>query len=231
MISLERKVLSSLLKMTKDGEAGIEEISLDAGLPVRVVSDIIKKSSMMDVIKLEGNTFMMDVDYRVKAAIRAIDLGADLEHVCKLLKWNEFEDVSIQAFQNNHFSIKKHFRFRHLSRWREIDILALKEPIAVSVDCKHWRRGWRRSSIIGVVEDQINRTCALTDESSMLREKMGIAKWKEAVFIPLILSLIPSELKFYKDVPIVPVLQLRDFLAEMAAYTSSLTHFSKRFST
>jgi hypothetical protein len=55
-------------------------------------------------------------------------------------------------------------------------------------------------------------------------------KWNKAKFVPVILSLIPSSLKFYDDVPVVPVLQLQDFLAQLPAQVESLTYFVKEFS-
>ncbi len=228
-MTLERAVLTSVLRMTKDGYAQIEEISLDARVPAQIVYRIMRKNSEKGIVKFEGKTVVMNDEQRLKVAIQAIELGADLEHVCKLLEWNEFEDFSALAFENADFSVKKHLRFKHLEKWLEIDILALKNPIVASVDCKHWHKSWRKSSITKIVENQINRTQALAEASPLLYEKIGILKWREAKFIPIILSLIPSDFKFYRDVPIVPILQLRNFLNEMPAYIESLMHFSKKF--
>jgi len=226
-MTLEREVLISALRMTKAHDAQIEEISLDARVPAQIVYRIMRRNSEMKIVKLEGRTVVMSSEQRMMAAIRITELGGDLERVCKLLEWDEFEDVSALAFESNGFSVRKHFHFKHLERKWEIDILALKNPIVVSVDCKHWQRGWRGSSIAKIADSQIMRTKALAEASSLLLEKMGLRKWKEARFVPIILSLLPSNFKFYRDVPIVPILQLRNFLNEVPAYLHSLTHFSK----
>jgi len=227
-MTLEREVLISALKMTKEGGAQIEDISLDAEVPARIVYRIMRRNSESEIVRLNERTVIMDREQRLRAATRIIELGADIERVCKLLQWNEFEDVSAVAFESAGFSVKKHFRFKHLDRWWEIDILALANSIAASVDCKHWHRGWRRSSITKIVEDQINRTKALAEASPLLLERMGMLKWNVARFVPIVLSLIPSDLKFCEHTPVVPILQLRDFLSEMPARVDSLVHFSKK---
>lgn len=226
-MTLEREVLLSALRMTKDGSAKIEDISRDAKVPAEIVSSVVRKNSEREILELEEEAVVMNREQRLRAAVRVIGLGADPERVCNLLEWNEFEDVSAIAFESIDFSVKKHFRFKHRERRWEIDILALKNPVVACVDCKHWHKGWRRSSIRKIVESQIKRTQALSEASAVLHEKIGITRWKEAKFIPIVLSLFPGDFKFHEDVPIVPILQLRNFLHEMPAHIDSLTHFSK----
>lgn len=227
-MSLEREVLISALRMTKDGSSRIEQISLDARVPAQIVNRIMRENSEKHIVSLEGKTVTMRAEQRLRAVVHVGELGADLERVCKFLGWNEFEDISALAFESMDFTVRKHFRFKHLERRYEIDIIALKNPIVASVDCKHWHKGWRRSSITKIVEGQIKRTQALAESLPVLREKVGMLGWKEIRFIPAILSLIPSEFKFHEGVPIVPILQLRNFLEEMPAYIDSLTHFTRK---
>ena len=76
-------------------------------------------------------------------------------------------------------------------------------------------------------EQQTERTKAVAEASPCLNEAIGIKGWKCAYFMPLILSLMPSAFKLHRGVPIVPVLQLRDFLQEMPAYIGEMAHFRK----
>jgi hypothetical protein len=41
---------------------------------------------------------------------------------------------------------------------------------------------------------------------------------------------MPSSYKFFDNVPVVPVLQLQDFLTQLPAYIESLKYFTKEFS-
>jgi len=226
-MSVERDVLASALKLTKEHSAKIGEIGLDARVAAQIVYRILKRNSETEIVGLQGRTVVMNGEQRIRAAIRIVELGGDLERVSRLLEWDEFEDVSALAFENNSFSVKKHYRFKSLGKRWEIDILALKNPIVVSVDCKHWQKGWRGSSVAKIASSHIARTQALSEASPLLREKIGIQRWKEARFVPVILSLTPSDLKFHEEVPIVPILQVRSFLEGMPAYLYSLKHFSQ----
>lgn len=128
-------------------------------------------------------------------------------------------------FQSNNYTVKMHFRFKWDDRWWEIDIIAYKAPLVFCVDCKHWHRGWRRSAIKKAVEAQVNRSKAFSSALSFLQEKMCLFNSKKVYLIPVILSLVQNPLKFHNSVPIVPILQLQNFLTEAPANVNSITHF------
>jgi len=224
----EREVLVSALKMTEEGDTQIEAISREAHVPIQIARKVLAKYSEMGILRINGTTVAIRGKHRLETALKAMELGADVERVCGFLTWEEFEDISILAFEVNDFSVKKHFRFSGSGRRWEIDILGLREPIVVSVDCKHWHHGWRGVPSTKAVEQQIERTKALVQALPTLQERIDIGKWRYAYFVPLVLSLVPSAQKFHKGAPIVPVLQMRDFLQEMPAYINEMTHFHKR---
>ncbi len=221
----EREVLISILKLTKDRSARFGDIARDARVLSQVARQVLKKERELGVVQLDGNSVRADAEQRLKLAAMAIESGADMERVCKLLSWKEFEDLAILAFEANDFAVKKHFRFSWSGgRW-EIDILGLKEPIVASVDCKQWHRGWRGSASRKAAEKQAQRTASLAKASAAMGEKLGIGDWKEAHFVPIILSLMPGALKFHKGLPIVPVLGLRDFLQKLPGYLDNIPYF------
>jgi hypothetical protein len=75
----------------------------------------------------------------------------------------------------------------------------------------------------------VERTRALAESLPNVSLELECAKWDKAKFVPAILTLVPVSFKFYDKVPIVPVLQLQDFLSQLPAYTESLKYFSKEF--
>jgi len=224
-LATERDLLVSILRLTKDGPVQRELISKDARVPTQVADGLLRKLSQARLIQWKGKAVEASPHQRVKIAIQAIKLGADLERACKFLQWNEFENIAAGAFEANNFTVIKHFRFRWAGRRWEIDILGCKEPMVVCVDCKHWRRGWRRSAIIRAAESQVERTQALTEDFPSLYEEVGLANWKRATLVPVVLSLVPGPFKFYNNVPMVPILQLQNFLNELPAHITSLLHF------
>jgi hypothetical protein len=223
----EREILITLLKLTQEHTTEIDSISQEASIPVQIVRNILKKYLDFLEFKTPSGSITVDPEQRLRIAIKTIELGADVERVCKHLTWLEFENISILAFEANDYMTKKHFRFAWADRRWEIDILALKEPLIICTDCKHWQHGWSGSGSRKAAGLQTERTQALVDALKTLNDRIVINKWKHAYFVPMILSLVPANQKFYKDVPIVPVLQLGDFLPQIPAYLGKIAHFRK----
>jgi len=224
-MTVERNLLISVLKLTKTGPVQKELVSKDARVPVQVADEMLKKLSGTGLIQYEGQLIEVSSNQRVRMAVRAVELGADPERVCGVLEWDEFEEIAAAAFEANNFMVKRRFRFKWAGRRWEVDVLACKDRLVACVDCKHWRRGWQRSTIMKAVEAQVERTQALAEAFSSLHEKAGLVDWEKAMLVPIVLSLVPSPFKFYNNVPIVPVLQLPNFLNELPAYATSLTRF------
>jgi len=229
-MAVERDLVISILKLTKTGPVRRELVSRDARVPVQVADGMLKKLSGMELIRYRGQLIEVSPSQRVRMAVRVVELGADPERVCRVLEWGEFEEIAVKAFEANNFMVRRRFRFKWAGRRWEVDVLGCKEPLVACVDCKHWRRGWRGSAIIRAVEAQVERTQALAEALPSLHKKAGLVNWKKAVLVPMILSLVPGPFKFYKNTPIVPILQLPSFLNELPAYTTSLTRFSVHIS-
>jgi hypothetical protein len=109
-------------------------------------------------------------------------------------------------------------------RW-EIDIIGVKRPMVISADCKHWRRKWSGSASAKAARGQAERTKALAEASRRIKSKIGINGWMYAYFIPAVLSLFPSQYKFYEKTPIVPILQLKDFLQNIIIHLDEVNYF------
>jgi len=224
-MAFERNFLVSVLKLTKSGPVAKELVAKDAGIPTQTADQLLKKFCEAGLIQQRRKTIEASSNQRVKIAIHAIKLGADFERVCRVLEWIEFENLAAAAFEANNFAVRRHFLFKWTQRRWEIDVLGCKEPLIACVDCKHWSHGWRRSAIMKVVEAQALRTKVLAEALPRLQGEIGLVHWRQATLIPIILSLVPGPLKFYKNVPVVPILQLQDFLNELPAHVTSLTHF------
>lgn len=225
-MTAEQELLVSILKLTKDGSVQKNLICKDAGVPRELTERTLRKFAGLNLISLKGRMVKAASDQRVRMAIQAVKSGVDIERACKFLAWDEFENLAVLAFKINQYVVKKHFRFKRAGRRREIDILGCKKPTIVCVDCKHWHRGWSRGAVIKTVEAQVERTRVLADAFHSLSDTIEVAGWQRAKLIPVVLSLVPAPFKFYGKVPIVPILQLQNFLNELPAQVGSLTHFN-----
>jgi len=223
---IERQILISLLKLTRQGPFRKELLSKDSRIPMQVVNEVLERLCKDGLCQQRKGVVDATPTQRVKVAVRAIRLGADFERASSFLQWKEFENLAAEAFKANHYDVTSNFHFKQAGKRWEIDLLACKEPLIVCVDCKHWHHGWSRAALVKTVEMQIERTKALADAFPLVYEKTGLETWKYAIFIPTVLSLTPGPFKFHNKVPIVPILQLQNFLNELPIHRPLLTHFS-----
>jgi len=230
-MSVERNLLISLLKLTKEGSASIENVNTEARLPTSVTLTMLEKLQNEDLLYLKNGNVEVDSNCRLKLAVKAASLGAVVEHISDLLCWQEFEEIAAFAFKKNGYSVQNNLRFKHEGKRWEIDVVGCKKPLVICIDCKHWQRAISSSALKRIIDLQTQRTQALADSLPNINLKLECAKWEKAKFIPSVLSLIPSAFKFYEKVPVVPVLQLQDFISQLPAYTDSLIFFPKRLKT
>jgi Holliday junction resolvase-like predicted endonuclease len=226
-MSIKKNLIISLLKLTKKGTVLIESVNKDARIPLETTMKLLDKLQNENLIYLENNWIEIDSNSRLKLAVKAASLGADIEHISDLLCWQEFEEIAAMALKNNGYIVKNNVRFKYEAKRWEIDVVGCKRPLVICIDCKHWQRGITPSALHKIVNLQTQRTLALADSLPNISLKLECAKWEKAKFIPTVLSLIESPFKFYEKVPVVPVLQLQDFICQLPAYTETMKFFSR----
>jgi len=226
---IERELLISLLKLTMQGQTSSKDVGKQARIPNSVAVNLLKKLQTEHLINVEDGIISTNADSRLKLAIKALTLGADIECVSGLLHWQEFEDIAAVALADNGYVVAKNVRFKHGGRRWEIDVVGCRKPIVVCIDCKHWSRGLHPSSVSKMAEAQAERVEAFAKFLPSKKHDIPCAKWDRAKFVPVILSLVPTCAKFYGEIPIVPVLMLQDFINQLPANVESLHYFSKEF--
>jgi len=227
MSGVNIEVLKAVLKLTKNGPIDYTLVCKSAKIPAQVADCSLRKLERSKLINLRKKVLEISSKQRIEVAILAMKSGSDFESVCRQLKWKEFEEVSMRAFEAHNYIVKKNFRFSHREKRWEIDLVACKKPMIVSADCKHWKRNWSRGAIVNLVEVQTERTKSFADALPKVWTKLELRYWQYVKVIPIILSLQSSPFRFHHDTPIVSILQLQSFLTNMHAEIDCLTHFYK----
>jgi len=222
---VETQLLNALLKLTQKGPVSKQYLSKVTRVSTAIIDKVLLKLSEADLICEYQGLIEASRTQRVKIAVATLSSGADFERICAFLSWHEFEGIVAQAFEANDYTVLRNFRFKQDSRRLEIDVLGVKKPLIVCIDCKQWKRGWKRAAIAKAVEAQAHRAQALAKALAAYRQKMGLEQWGTARLIPVVMSLTPGPFKFYDDVPIVPVLQVQDFINELPAQAHLLKSF------
>src|SRR3972149_8268483 len=226
-MTAEKDVLLSLLRLTRAGPVNRSLLMKATRIPTRTAKKALAEFSRAALFKEYRGVIEATPVQRVTMLIAALKLGSDLERVCSLLSWAEFEGVAVQAFEANGFRVIRNFHFKSLDKRWEIDVIGLRKPLILCVDCKHWRRGWQSAATAKAAEAQEKRTVALTKTLPTYKKMLGLEGWQTAKLAPLILSLTQGPYKFYNRVPVVPILQIQDFINEGPLGADFLLQFSR----
>lgn len=224
-MNIERELIICVLKLTRNGPVSFNVVRKEAKIPLKIAENLVGDLHNEGLVYLRKKILNVDTLKRLKLAVRAMKLGADLERVSSFLDWKEFETIAAMAFKHNGYGVNKNLRFKHAGRRWEIDIVGCKNPILVCIDCKHWHHGMYPSATKRIVKEQIERTLALAESLPRLAENVGCASWDTVKFIPAVLSLTRARFKYYNKTPIVPILQLQDFITQLPVHIDSLKHF------
>lgn len=225
---IEVNMLISILKLTKKGPVSHETVKNDMRLPKELVDGLMRRLQKDGLIYVRDNMLEASGIQRLQVALRALRMGADVERVSNLLHWKEFEAITAVAFEDNGYEVTKNLHFKHAGRRYEIDVVGCKKPLVVCADCKHWRHKIGRSALETIVKEQIGRARALAESLPSPKIKIESTAWISVKFLPMILSLVIDESKFCAGVPVVPILQLQDFLHQLPAHTDKLFCISSR---
>lgn len=223
-----RDIVLRLLKMTQAGPVSRSDVAKAMNLPTETVDEALRLYSQTGLFDEYDGVIEASPPQRIRIAMTALTLGVDFERICSLLSWKEFEGMTAQAFEANGFRVIRNFHFKNLSKRWEIDVLGMKQPMILCADCKHWKRGWRNAASANAAQSQVERTAALSEVLPQYSRILGIESWTQTRLVPMVLSLVQGPSKFHNGAPVVPVLQIQDFINEIPMGSDYLVHFDKK---
>jgi Holliday junction resolvase-like predicted endonuclease len=224
-LNVENELLISILKLTKEGPVLQEVINKEPKLPSVYAGKLLRKMQSEGLVYLHEGMVEVSSVQRLRLAVRVLKSGGDVERVSGFLNWKEFEGIAAVSLESNGYSVVRNLHFKHGGRRWEIDVVGWKNPIVVCLDCKHWHHGLQRSAA-KIAEQQTERTRALVMSLPNPALKIEFLSCGTAKFVPAVLSLTFDKFKFYKGIPVVPVLQLQDFLNQLPTCLDSLFFLS-----
>jgi Holliday junction resolvase-like predicted endonuclease len=224
---MKEKLLLSIIKHVTHNTVEIKTISEEIQLSINTVKRYITYLVELNLLTNTDGIVEASFEQRLQLAIYGIKEGIDIEKICEALGWREFEDIVILILEHNDFTTLKHYRFKSLVRRYEIDILAYRGSLILSIDCKRWKRSWQKAATIKVINAQVERTRALIQSSSNIQKLFKIPNLKTIGFIPLIVTLSDTPKKIYDKVPAVPIFHFQNFLNEMNRHIERLMILQK----
>lgn len=139
--------------------------------------------------------------------IKTID---DLERVSKEVVWQKFEVLVGFIFEANNFQVNINKVRTFNKKRRQYDVIAKKNDKTYLVECKKWSGDrYRLSALKKAIEKHKERTEFYRNLS---RENS----------IPIIVTFVEEDIKFYENMPIVPVFRLNSFINEIEKDTITI---------
>jgi len=127
----------------------------------------------------------------------------DLQNVSKEVVWQNFERLAAFIFEENNFEVQVNTVKTIKNKRRQYDVIARNKDETFLIECKKWAGAhYRLSALKKAVKQHKERTeffRSLTEEN----------------VIPIIVTLIEEEIKFYEEIPIVPIFKLNSFINEI----------------
>ena len=227
-MSIERELAISILKLAKEHPVEQERINKDAKIPSAVMRNLLGKMQSSGLVYLRGGMVATEPFQRLTLALRAVEMGGDVERVASCLQWSEFERMAATVFEINGYRVMRNFRFKDGKKRWEIDVVACKRPMTVCIDCKHWHRSMFPSTAGRIAEQQALRARSLAESSVLMDAELPWTRWEDGYALPLVVSLFSSRFKFSHDIPMVSILQLQDFLMHLPAFQGRIRTYAIR---
>lgn len=219
-------LIMSILQSPRGKPILQEHVKTSANVPSDIGAELLGFLQQEGLLYLQGEKIEANSAQRAMLAVKALELGADNERVCDLLEWREFEKMAALALQTYGYDVAANVRFRQGGRWWEMDVVGWHKPLVVCVDCKHWHH-LSLSKMKVAIENQMKRTLAFSESPQASQSGMHCFSWVDAKFLPVVLSLIPVGFKYHDRIPVVPVLQLQNFLTQLPLQLESMRWFPK----
>jgi hypothetical protein len=218
-------MLQYILESTKEGALSLDDAKDNLVITEEALQEIIGQLKTEGLIKVKGDKVSVSVDQRIEMAVTAIKNGADFEKVSNSLGWLEFEELVARVFRENGYNTMSRYRFKAEGRRWEIDVLATSYPYIVCAECKHYTSGMGNRTARNIIEIHLEKTEVLSKHISEVAKKIGVQSWKNAVLVPITLTLSPTKENIYRRMPSVSVFMLPSFLDEFPGYLERMISY------
>ena len=192
------------------GSSTVEEFHAASGIASRSVArDVLDFVLAQEIgIFRKGQVEFSGRD-RLELAAIALQAGCDMEQVSQHLSWKDFEGLASDVMSSIGYSTRTNVRFTKPRM--EIDVVGVDAGFALSVDCKHWKRG-NLSSISQFCAKQVART------QQLLKKNNSISR-----AVPAVMTLHAERVRFSAGVPVIPVLKFRSFAVDVKGFLDQMT--------
>ncbi len=146
--------------------------------------------------------------------------GRSAESLSKSLSWKEFEGFCRNVLEANGYLVRSNIRFMRDKKRYEIDLIAVKSPYLLFIDCKHWRPGARSEYKMAAYKQRIRMEAALEKGSVIgINWEAGLTSLQR---LSLIVSLADVTDLSFEGIPVVSIFRFNSFLMSLDQFWDQL---------
>lgn len=203
------RVVENLLKLTSHGNSitinALAEHSLvSKDLALKIISVLFDKDINANDIKVAG-------DVRLSIILKCIKNGIPAEVLARYVSWKDFEILSAKVLSECGFNVLTNLRLNLAKKKCEVDVLAVRSPTILLIDCKKWNAILSGKRLSSIVESHMRRTQIFTE---YLLNTFGKGEITVEI-IPVVLALYGSNKWIESGMAIVPIDLLGNFVERL----------------
>ena len=206
---MNSSLILKAIPIINEGNVSFDDFALATGLGRKTSTELVRLLSRNEIGSVESDSINFDQFDKIRTAMLAIRMGVDVEDLSKMLNWKDFELLAANILDASGYVA--HHGFRLKKPRMEIDVVGIKDEMALLIDCKHWKRS-SPSEMARFASMQVKRA------EAFVRAKQGQIRFA----VPAILTLHLESITFADDVPVIPIIKLTSFLNEMRGYLNEI---------
>jgi len=206
---MNSSLILKAIPVISEGSLSFDNFALATGLGRKTSIELIRLLARKEIGYIDSDFISFDQLDKMRTAMLAIRMGVDVEDLSKMLGWKDFELLAASILDASGYAT--HHGLRLKKPRMEIDVVGIRDGMALLIDCKHWKRS-SPSEMKKFASMQTKRA------EAFVRAKEEQIKFA----IPAILTLHMESTTFADSVPIIPVVKLRSFLNDMRGYFNEI---------
>ncbi|MGH9876479.1 MAG: restriction endonuclease [Nitrososphaerales archaeon] len=205
---MNSSLILKAIPVINEGNISLDEFALSTGLGKKTSIELVKLLARNEIGAVDSDSINFDQLDKMRTAMLAMKMGIDVEELSETLSWKDFELLAGSILDANGYVT--HHSLRMKKPRAEIDVVGIKDGMALLIDCKHWKRS-SPSEMKRLASMQVKRAEAFVRANEQIK-----------FAIPAILTLHLESITVADDVPVIPIIKLRSFLSEMQGYLNEI---------
>ena len=166
--------------------------------------------------------------------VQALNEGLTPKEIVTAIDWKAFEQLTASFLIYSGYSVIQNYRFKSVFSAKknlEIDIIAQSKASheILLIDCKRYKTP-SQAPVRLAVQKQIDRCHQLMEQLSFIHgdPRLQFTEWDFFTLYPVMVTWRDHSIRFHLDVPIVPIENFLDFIANFSEYREFLWKFSRK---